>query len=100
MSLKIVEKDIFEIETDCIVNPTDNYLSGSGSIDARIHQAGGKQLYDYLAKKEMTRYDEADIVSTPVFPTSKRKKKTIPRRQKSNPHHAIVRLPSTQSECF
>ena len=67
MSLRIVEKNIFEIETDCIVNPTDNYLSGSGSIDARIHQAGGKQLYDYLAKKEMTRYDEADIVSTPGF---------------------------------
>lgn len=51
MPLKIVRNNILEIEVDAIVNPTDYKLSGSGSIDKKIHDAGGCAL-----KKECDEY--------------------------------------------
>ena len=44
MPLKIIRNDILKMEVDAIVNPTDVDLSGSGSIDLKIHQAGGVEL--------------------------------------------------------
>lgn len=67
MSLKIVRNDIFEIKADCIVNPTDEYLSGSGSIDARIHKAGNKELSDCLVKNGIIKWETGDVVCTPGF---------------------------------
>ena len=44
MPLKIIRNDILQMKVDAIVNPTDTELSGSGSIDFKIHQAGGVEL--------------------------------------------------------
>ena len=49
MPLKIIRNDILKMDVDAIVNPTDDYLSGSGSIDLKIHQAGKKKLLAELA---------------------------------------------------
>ena len=48
MPLKIIRNNILQMNVDAIVNPTDSSLSGSGSIDYKIHQAGKEQL-----KKEL-----------------------------------------------
>ncbi len=37
MSLKIIREDILKVNAKAIVNPSDTLLSGSGSIDFRIH---------------------------------------------------------------
>lgn len=44
MALQIVRNDLIKMQVDAIVNPTDYCLSGSGSIDKRIHEIGGEQL--------------------------------------------------------
>lgn len=44
MPLKIIRNDILQMKVDAVVNPTDTELSGSGSIDFKIHQAGGVEL--------------------------------------------------------
>lgn len=49
MPLKIIRNDILKMKVDAIVNPTDFYLSGSGSIDLKIHSAGKEELEEELA---------------------------------------------------
>ena len=56
MPLKIVRNNILEMEVDAIVNPTDYKLSGSGSIDKKIHDAGGLEL-----RKECDEYEHCDF---------------------------------------
>lgn len=50
MALKIIRNDLLKMDVDAIVNPTDYYLSGSGSIDAKIHKIGGPKLKLELSK--------------------------------------------------
>lgn len=56
MPLKIVRNNILEMKVDAIVNPTDYRLSGSGSIDKKIHDAGGDEL-----RKECDEYNHCDF---------------------------------------
>ena len=49
MPLRIIRNDILQMDVDAIVNPTDSYLSGSGSIDLKIHKAGKEKLKSELA---------------------------------------------------
>ncbi len=49
MPLRIIRNDLLQMEVDAIVNPTDSELSGSGSIDLKIHQAGKEELKKELA---------------------------------------------------
>ncbi len=51
MPLKISRNDITEVFADAIVNPTDVFLSGSGSIDRRIHELCGEGLKKELSGK-------------------------------------------------
>ena len=44
MPLQIVRNDIFNMVVDAVVNPTDYCLSGSASIDQRVHLLGGEKL--------------------------------------------------------
>ena len=44
MPLEIRRDDIREIAVDCILNPTDEELSGGGGTDYCIHQAAGPRL--------------------------------------------------------
>ncbi|MCR4634336.1 MAG: macro domain-containing protein [Erysipelotrichaceae bacterium] len=48
MPLQISRNDLRKIKADAIVDPTDVFLSGSGSIDRRIHELAGEGL-----KKEL-----------------------------------------------
>ena len=56
MPLKIVRNNILDMEVDAIINPTDYKLSGSGSIDKKIHDAGGE-----LMRKECDEYNHCDF---------------------------------------
>ena len=49
MPLRIIRNDLLQMEVDAIVNPTDTRLSGSGSIDLKIHRAGKEELKNELA---------------------------------------------------
>lgn len=49
MPLRIIRNDLLQMEVDAIVNPTDCRLSGSGSIDLKIHRAGQEELKQELA---------------------------------------------------
>lgn len=49
MAFRIIRNDLLSMEVDAIVNPTDCNLSGSGSIDLKIHQAGKEKLEKELA---------------------------------------------------
>lgn len=50
MPLQIIRNDILNMDVEAIVNPTDYCLSGSASIDKRIHEFGGIKLKDELNK--------------------------------------------------
>ena len=49
MPLEISRNDIRNIKADAIVNPSDMFLSGSGSIDKMIHEMAGEDLYKELS---------------------------------------------------
>ena len=49
--IELILGDITKAEVDAIVNPTDIFLSGGGSLDLQIHRAGGKKVD--LACEEM-----------------------------------------------
>ena len=49
MSLKIVRNNILEMKVDAIVNPTDYRLSGSGSIDKKIHDNNSKKMMNIIS---------------------------------------------------
>lgn len=49
MAFRIIRNDLLSMKVDAIVNPTDCNLSGSGSIDLKIHQAGKEKLEKELA---------------------------------------------------
>lgn len=44
MPLQIIKRDITTLNCDIIVNPTDEFYSGSGGTDYAIHKAAGKEL--------------------------------------------------------
>ena len=56
MPLRIIRNDLLKMEVDAIVNPTDSCLSGSGSIDFKIHRAGKDEL-----KKELARFGSCNV---------------------------------------
>jgi len=58
MSLKIIRNDLLKVKAEALVNPSDSLLSGSGSIDYRIHEACGDELEDELSK-----YKELDVTN-------------------------------------
>ena len=49
MPLEISRNDIRNIKANAIVNPSDMFLSGSGSIDKMIHELAGEDLYKELS---------------------------------------------------
>lgn len=56
MPLRIIRNDLLKMEVDAIVNPTDSYLSGSGSIDFKIHLAGEEAL-----QKELDAFGKCNV---------------------------------------
>ena len=56
MPLRIIRNDLLKMEVDAIVNPTDSLLSGSGSIDFKIHLAGEEAL-----QKELDAFGKCNV---------------------------------------
>lgn len=65
MPLKIIRNDILQMEVDAIVNPTDTSLSGSGSIDFKVHQAGKAELEKEL--KAIGKCNPGDAILTNAY---------------------------------
>ena len=65
MPLRIIRNDLLKMEVDAIVNPTDRRLSGAGSIDLKIHHAGGEELKRELAS--FGRCNVGDAVLTHAY---------------------------------
>ena len=58
MPVSIVKKDITKIKCDAVVNATNEYFSPGGGVDAAIHAAAGKELFQLcqtLGKLEVGR---------------------------------------------
>ena len=64
MPLNISRNNITSIDADVIVNPTDNFLSGSGSIDRKIHKKAGKRLDEECKKIGKIENGEAVITDS------------------------------------
>ena len=56
MALRIIRNDLLLMKVDAIVNPTDCDLSGSGSIDMKIHDAGQEKL-----EKELSTFGKCNV---------------------------------------
>ena len=61
MPLKIVRNSIIQMNVQAIVNPTDRFCSGGGSIDAKIHNLCGIKLKEQLITKIPLNTSEAII---------------------------------------
>lgn len=48
--IKIVKEEIVDIKVDAIVNPTDEYFSGSSGLDKLIQKSAGQKLSKKLSK--------------------------------------------------
>ena len=65
MPLKIIRNDLLQMHVDAIVNPTDTMLSGAGSIDYKIHQAGNDELKNEL--KSVGKCNLGDAILTNAY---------------------------------
>ncbi len=65
MPLKIIRHDITRIKCDAIVNPSNEDLFPGGGVDAAIHAAAGKELFDECLKLGGVEIGGARI--TPAF---------------------------------
>lgn len=65
MPFQIIQKDITEIGTDAIVNPTDEWLSGSGGTDYAVHSAAGRQLDE--ACEQIEELQTSEIAVTDAY---------------------------------
>lgn len=48
--IKIIKKEVIDIKVDAIINPTDEYFSGSDGLDKLIHKKAGQKLSKKLSK--------------------------------------------------
>lgn len=44
MPFQIITGDILTLSCDAVINPTDEFLSGSGGLDAQVHRAAGSDF--------------------------------------------------------
>ena len=64
-SIKVIRKDITQVEVDVIVNDTNNALRPSSPLDKAIHQAAGPELLSFC--KNLFGCDTGQAVLTPGF---------------------------------
>lgn len=64
MSFKIIFADILTLSVDAVVNTTDQYYSGGGGLDRKIHSICGESLYNVLARLPRLHLGEAEITGS------------------------------------
>ena len=65
MALEIIREDITRVNADAIVNPTDEYYTGLGGTDGRIHEAAGIKLREECDK--LSSLSAGECVTTGSF---------------------------------
>lgn len=65
MALEIIREDITRVKADAIVNPTDEYFTGLGGTDGRIHEAAGIKLREECDK--LSSLSAGECVTTGSF---------------------------------
>lgn len=65
MPFQIVQANILHVPCEAIINPTDEWFSGSGGLDAQLHQAAGPALREYCGRLLPLQPGKAEI--TPAF---------------------------------
>lgn len=63
MALQIIRNDLLKMNVDAIVNPTDYCLSGSASIDKKIHDLGGDLLQNECMEYKHCDFGDAIITN-------------------------------------
>lgn len=63
MPFQIIHQDITQTNCDAIVNPTDEWLSGSGGTDLAIHRAAGPELDSVCTRIDMLGTGEIAVTS-------------------------------------
>lgn len=68
MEVRIVNKNITELEVDAIVNAANSALSGGGGVDEAIHRGAGPKLQEECRHLGSCKADEACITKAYNLP--------------------------------
>lgn len=68
MALQIIRNNLLKMNVDVIVNPTDYCLSGSASIDKKIHELGGERLLNECMEYKHCDFGDAIITNAYNLP--------------------------------
>lgn len=66
MRIQIVKDSVVEQETDAIVNAANITMLGGGGVDGAIHDAAGRELYDFFNAKNHL-WKPGDVELSPGF---------------------------------
>ena len=61
MPFQIIKADILSVRCDAIINPTDEWFSGSGGLDEQIHRAAGSALKTDCSNLDPLKIGEASL---------------------------------------
>jgi len=66
MRILIVKESVVDQETDAIVNAANVTMLGGGGVDGAIHNAAGRELYDFFNEKKRI-WQTGDVEISPGF---------------------------------